>query len=59
VVGPSTEKVLIVSEGVHDRAARDVPSLLNALNEAIGDLWESPVARGVLTATEPRLKFGI
>jgi DNA/RNA-binding domain of Phe-tRNA-synthetase-like protein len=57
VVGPSTERVLIVSEGVHDRAAEDVPSLLHALGEAIGDLWQPPVARGILTAAEPRLEF--
>jgi DNA/RNA-binding domain of Phe-tRNA-synthetase-like protein len=59
VVGPSTQKVLIVSEGVHDRAAEDVPSLLDALGEAIDDLWKPPVARGVLTAAEPRLEFDI
>ena len=59
VVVPSTEKVLIVSEGVHDRAAVDVPSLLDALSGAIGDLWETPVTRGVLTAAQPRLEFDV
>jgi DNA/RNA-binding domain of Phe-tRNA-synthetase-like protein len=57
VVEAGTRKVLIVSEGVHERAAEDVPSLLNELGEAIGKLWNNPDTQGILTAATPRFDF--
>ena len=57
VVEPGTERVIIVSEGVHEGAAEDVTSLLEELGEAIGKLWKSPEKRAILTAADPRLDF--
>jgi DNA/RNA-binding domain of Phe-tRNA-synthetase-like protein len=57
VVGPGTTQVIIVSEGVHERAGEDVPSLLDELGQAIGKLWRNPATAGILTADSPRLDF--
>jgi hypothetical protein len=58
-VGSDTEKVIIVSEGVHDQAGEDVPRLLEELGEAISKLWGGAEKRAVLSAAEPRLEFGL
>jgi DNA/RNA-binding domain of Phe-tRNA-synthetase-like protein len=52
-----TEKVVIVSEGVHEAAGKDVPSLLDELSEAISKLWGNPETMGILTADSPRIDF--
>lgn len=57
VVEVSTEKVLIISEGVHDQAGVDVPALLAELGEAITSLWGNPEKRMILTEEDPRLDF--
>jgi DNA/RNA-binding domain of Phe-tRNA-synthetase-like protein len=57
VVESGTAKVLIVSEGVHQRAGEDVNSLLEELGEAIAELWGKPEKRAILTAANPRLDF--
>jgi DNA/RNA-binding domain of Phe-tRNA-synthetase-like protein len=57
VVGTGTEKVVIVSEGVHERAGEDVPALLAELGEAITVLWNKPEVQAILTSTSPRLDF--
>ena len=57
VVEPGTEKVIIVSEGVHEQAGEDVPSLMEELCEAIAKLWRSPEEQAILTAANPRLDF--
>lgn len=59
VVEPSTEKVIIVSEGVHEGAGKDVRSLLEELGEAIGELWRNPEKQAILTAGNPRLDFDL
>ena len=57
VVEQGTEKVIIVSEGVHEQAGEDVPSLMEELCEAIAKLWRSPEEQAILTAANPRLDF--
>jgi DNA/RNA-binding domain of Phe-tRNA-synthetase-like protein len=59
VVEASTQKVIIVSEGVHDRAVEDVSTLLGELGEAIATLWARPERRAILTAADPRLDFDL
>jgi len=59
VVESGTTNVLIVSEGVHDRAGEDVPALVAELGGAIETLWQIPDARSVLSAAHPRLDFHI
>jgi DNA/RNA-binding domain of Phe-tRNA-synthetase-like protein len=57
VVEQGTEKVIIVSEGVHEQAGEDVPSLMEELGEALAELWRSPTKQAVLTADNPRIDF--
>ena len=57
VVESHTEKVVIVSEGVHEAAGKDVPSLLDELGEAIAKHWGNPETMGILTADSPRIDF--
>jgi DNA/RNA-binding domain of Phe-tRNA-synthetase-like protein len=59
VVGAGTEKVVIVSEGVHNRAEEDVPALLADLRGAIEELWNEPEVQAILTSTSPRLDFEV
>ena len=59
VVESGTAKVIIVSEGVHDQARKDVSSLLEELGEAIAELWGTPEKRAILTAEDPRLDFDL
>jgi len=59
VVEQGTEKVIIVSEGVHEQAGEDVPSLMEELGEAIAELWRSPTKQAVLTADNPRIDFDL
>lgn len=56
-VGAETARVLIVSEGLHATADRDVPALIDGLAGAIGELWPAPTQRAVLSAEAPRLDF--
>jgi DNA/RNA-binding domain of Phe-tRNA-synthetase-like protein len=57
VVERDTSGVIIVSEGVHERAAESVPSLLEELYQAIETLWGTPANREILTADDPTLEF--
>lgn len=56
-VGAQTRRALIVSEGLHETAATDVPRLIDALAAEIGAVWSAPRRHAVLTADEPRLDF--
>lgn len=56
-IGPETRSALIVSEGLHDTAAADIPALIEALAQGITTLWLAPQHRAILTASEPRLEF--
>lgn len=59
VVEQETAAVLIVSEGVHDQAGRDVPALIAELQAAIVSLWAEPEKHMILSAANPRLDFEI
>lgn len=59
VVGAGTEKVVIVSEGVHEQAGEDVPALLAELRRAIAELWNEPEMQAILTSESPRLDFDV
>lgn len=59
VVEQGTTAVLIVSEGVHDQAAADVPALIEELRAAIASLWAEPEKYVILSAANPRLDFEI
>jgi DNA/RNA-binding domain of Phe-tRNA-synthetase-like protein len=56
-VGPATARVLIVSEGMHETAAIDVCSLVEALRGAIAAIWDEPGPARVLTAAAPRFEL--
>jgi len=55
VIGPQTSRALIVSEGLHETAGRDVRRLIEALAENITLLWSVPQKQAILTAESPRL----
>ena len=54
-VRDSTADVLIVAEALHPAAAADVPRLLGALEQALGELWCAPATVSVLTTGSPRI----
>jgi DNA/RNA-binding domain of Phe-tRNA-synthetase-like protein len=56
-VRPATQRVLVVSEGVHPTAAADVPALLAALRERTAALGAEPGRPVLLSAREPRVEF--
>jgi DNA/RNA-binding domain of Phe-tRNA-synthetase-like protein len=56
-ISPATSRALIVSEGLHETAARDVTELIAALQESIAALWSPPQQQAILTAQTPRLDF--
>jgi DNA/RNA-binding domain of Phe-tRNA-synthetase-like protein len=58
-IEPETRQVLIVSEGLHQSAAADVPALIEALAEKIALVWPAPRQQAVLTATRPKLEFSL
>jgi DNA/RNA-binding domain of Phe-tRNA-synthetase-like protein len=53
-VSATTNRALIVSEGLHATAAVDVWALLDALTREIAEIWGAPAGRAVLTAEVPR-----
>jgi DNA/RNA-binding domain of Phe-tRNA-synthetase-like protein len=53
-VRDDTRTVLIVSEGLHDTAASDVPALIDTLAGEIGALWGPPAGQAILSAHAPR-----
>jgi DNA/RNA-binding domain of Phe-tRNA-synthetase-like protein len=57
VVESRSKTVVIVSEGVHETAGKDVPLLLDELGEAITKLWGKPQQRAILAAESPRFDF--
>lgn len=58
-VGSGTTTALIVTEGLHETASRDVPALLDALDEAVTESWAAPQHRAILSAEAPRLEFDL
>jgi DNA/RNA-binding domain of Phe-tRNA-synthetase-like protein len=57
VVEAGTERILIVSEGIHEGAEEDVANLLRELSGVIAELWRKPEKQAVLTAANPRFDF--
>jgi DNA/RNA-binding domain of Phe-tRNA-synthetase-like protein len=56
-VREKTSEALIVAEGLHDTAERDIHDLLNSIVSAVTDLWKAPRERTLLTARSPNLVF--
>ena len=56
-IRPETTHVLLLSEGLHKTADKDVPNLMDALAENVGALWSTPRPRAVLTKESPRFDF--
>jgi DNA/RNA-binding domain of Phe-tRNA-synthetase-like protein len=56
-VGSETKRALIVAEGLHETAQRDIGNLMNAISDALTNLGSAPRERAVLTADAPRLDF--
>jgi DNA/RNA-binding domain of Phe-tRNA-synthetase-like protein len=56
-VSPETKRVLIVSEGLHETADKDVCVLLDALTAGISALWATPQQATILTVDYPKLEF--
>jgi DNA/RNA-binding domain of Phe-tRNA-synthetase-like protein len=57
VIMPETQRVLIVSEGLHDTADRDVAALIEALVGEFAAFWSPPTHKAILSATQPKLVF--
>jgi DNA/RNA-binding domain of Phe-tRNA-synthetase-like protein len=49
----ATAQVLIVAEGMHDAAVREVPELIGALERELAALWGARVRSAVLTKDAP------
>jgi DNA/RNA-binding domain of Phe-tRNA-synthetase-like protein len=56
-VGAKTSEALIVAEGLHDMAGRDIQDLMDSIVSAVTDLWKAPRERAVLTVRSPNLVF--
>ncbi|NJP04624.1 MAG: hypothetical protein HC837_02805 [Chloroflexaceae bacterium] len=56
-VRDQTSRVLIISEALHDEATADISALIDALAQAISDLWTPPQTQGLLSASAPRITF--
>jgi DNA/RNA-binding domain of Phe-tRNA-synthetase-like protein len=54
-INPATAQALIVSEGLHETAARDVANLIAALAVEISQVWGAPRQQAILSAQIPRL----
>jgi DNA/RNA-binding domain of Phe-tRNA-synthetase-like protein len=57
MVGPTTRRALIVSEGLHAAAASDMPALLDALADGMERLGYLVAGRAVLTHTAARFDW--
>jgi DNA/RNA-binding domain of Phe-tRNA-synthetase-like protein len=56
-VSPETAQVLIISEGLHETASKDVLELIEMLSKEIAALWASPRCHVILSAKKPRFDF--
>jgi DNA/RNA-binding domain of Phe-tRNA-synthetase-like protein len=56
-VGTETSEALIVAEGLHDTAERDIQDLMDSIVSAVTNLWKAPRERALLTARSPNLVF--
>lgn len=58
-IRPATARVLIVAEGMHDAAAREVPELIGALERELTALWGARVRAGALTREAPGFEVAL
>ena len=58
-VSLATRRVLIVSEGLHEGASADVPTLVDALRRDIAALWGSAPRSAILTEAAPRVAIAV
>ena len=56
-ISSETKRVLIVSEGLHETANKDVCVLIDALTTGITALWSTPAHEVILTEDNPKLEF--
>jgi DNA/RNA-binding domain of Phe-tRNA-synthetase-like protein len=56
-VREGTREVLVVVEGVHATAAADVPKVVEAIGEALRELWGVQARSAMLTADAPKFEF--
>jgi DNA/RNA-binding domain of Phe-tRNA-synthetase-like protein len=56
-VSPETDQVLIISEGLHETASKDVRELIEMLSQEIHALGVSPRHHVILSAEKPRFEF--
>ncbi|MGL5850965.1 MAG: hypothetical protein ACRCZD_09315, partial [Phycicoccus sp.] len=52
-VSPATRRALVVVEAMHDGAAGDVRTVVDAIADAVHRTWGSRPARALLSATVP------
>jgi DNA/RNA-binding domain of Phe-tRNA-synthetase-like protein len=52
-VGPTTSRVLIVAEALHDSAAEDIDSLIGTLAQEVASAWSGELVTRVLYAGRP------
>jgi DNA/RNA-binding domain of Phe-tRNA-synthetase-like protein len=56
-ISSNTRRALIVSEGLHETAGKDVTALIEVLAQNISVLWGPPSHKAMVTANYPRLTF--
>ncbi|WP_229802976.1 B3/B4 domain-containing protein [Planobispora rosea] len=56
-VRDTTASVLIVTEAMHDSASEDVPELVAAIADALGDVWRVSPETAIPTRSSPRVEF--
>ncbi|MFA1546075.1 B3/4 domain-containing protein [Actinomadura chokoriensis] len=56
-VRDTTRSALIIAEGMHASAAKDVPDLMAALSEALNSVWPISVPTATLSRSAPRFDF--
>ncbi|MFG1967321.1 B3/4 domain-containing protein [Nonomuraea sp. NPDC049028] len=58
-VRDKTHTALIIAEGLHSSAAKDVPDLIAALTDALSSVWPISMPTATLSRSAPRFDFAI
>ncbi|MEU7838331.1 MULTISPECIES: phenylalanine--tRNA ligase beta subunit-related protein [unclassified Nonomuraea] len=58
-VRDKTHTALIIAEGLHSSAAKDVPDLIAALTDALSSVWPISMPTATLSRSTPRFDFAI
>ncbi|GAA4602562.1 phenylalanine--tRNA ligase beta subunit-related protein [Actinoallomurus liliacearum] len=58
-VRDTTRTALIIAEGVHSSAAKDVPDLIATLSDALSSTWPTTVRTARLSRSAPRFDFAV